>query len=333
MKRCRSLAEGFRPVSIDCQDIGLSGFAGSRLASTASLMPLSAVSSEPRSASPRFTPSSASDSVSARPRRLGSAAMLPMKGCALIMESARFCTSSTGSSMSPFLSKNGPPSGRLTLVKSLDVLSFAVSVAVAVSACSGVDPLTTTAIRSEFWGNSLSNLISRWRQTSFSDSRRSVSVSILRRLIATQPKAEPANAASTSTSQAWRLHQATTAAVRSPIGRRSSWLWGSGGFDTEPYIPSRQMSVDGQDLPAQAVLTGGKTGQLRGDDVGRAVRRDRQWGSLPVRSEHGQARPFVIDPAVEMQGHVRIGGDDRVDGGNRIDNDRMCGGGPGGEHR
>ena len=210
-----------------------------------------------------------------KPRRLGSAAILPMRAWALIIESARFWTSAVGNSIRPLRSKKGPPSGRVTLVNRGEPVSLAVKAAVALSACSGVEAETTIAIRPEFCGNSLSNAISRCRHTSFSDKSRSVSVSMLSRLTATQPKPAPAITAKAMTSHAWRLHQPTIPAMSalidretSPAGRRE---FGLGGFDTEPDVPSGKVPVNRQHLPAQTILAGGQAGHLGGDHIRRAV--------------------------------------------------------------
>ena len=91
------------------------------------------------SAFPRRTPSIDCDKVRRTPRSVGSAARVPRKGWALISSAVSRRTSSTERKRTPFLAKNSPPSGRLTvrITSERGERSF-TSASAASSAASGV---------------------------------------------------------------------------------------------------------------------------------------------------------------------------------------------------
>ena len=120
---------------------------------SASIVPAIRCIASARPASPLPSPSSirfstASESMSARPRMLRSCQTVPMKGCAATIRSAVSSISSTGSSNSPLRRKKGSPWGWNTdRNRSRRRAMRSPSQSAARSACSGVAP-STTATRS-----------------------------------------------------------------------------------------------------------------------------------------------------------------------------------------
>ncbi len=111
------------------------------------------------------------------PRRLGSAASGPRKGWAVMTLLVVVSTSFRDSSIRPFWAKNGPPSGRRTvLATSLRWASRSAMPAAACSASSGVRPSITTTIWSVFWGKAASTAASFWRQAVLGEISCAVSV-------------------------------------------------------------------------------------------------------------------------------------------------------------
>ena len=111
------------------------------------------------------------------PRRDGSLARPPRKGCALIICWVVSRTSLRDRNSNPFWLKKVPPSGRRTwLNKAGLAASFSVNRAAADSASSGVSPSITTAVRLVFWGKAASKRAWRMRQPTLASISCSLSV-------------------------------------------------------------------------------------------------------------------------------------------------------------
>ena len=178
-KRRRSRALGLRPVIISVQD---------RLARLPSMMRCTTLPIIVRVGSSCATfsvsvpaPDTKIASASNSPRRLGSCARLPIKGCAAISCCATLSSSSGDRYRSPLRSKNGPPSGWRTCVNSCgSARILSASSAAACSARSGVRASMTATSRLLFCGNASSRARSFCRQATLLGSMRSMSVSTAR---------------------------------------------------------------------------------------------------------------------------------------------------------
>ena len=189
---------------------------------------------------PRSTPSATSFSACATPRRLGSAASVPIMGCAAMIRSVAACTTASSANSSAPRRKNASASGRATSLRPVGRrCSSAARAAAARSAVSGVMPSTTMAITLSRCGNAVSIAFSACRQGRSSGNMRRASVSSAKRVARTQQDATPSRAERTSVSTGRRtLTAASTAAIRPSSPARAPASAPGSGMPVEPIPPS-----------------------------------------------------------------------------------------------
>src|SRR6185312_11980370 len=180
MKRRSSFCSAFSPVSRVSQESRRRSPASAALAAWSTAV--KAVSMPLASRPPCAAPCAARSSASNTPRRLGSAASVPINGCAWMIWSAKSCTFCLERNSRPFCLKKLPPSGRRTLLnRSVSPASRADSAVAASSASSGVRASTSTASRSTFCGNAFSSFCCCSRHGRFELISLPTSVSMLMR--------------------------------------------------------------------------------------------------------------------------------------------------------
>ena len=199
--------------------------------------PSSAGPNAVRSACPRSTPMPTSDNAANNPRALGSAANCPRNGCASIVWSSSFCSTSGSRNSSPALSKNGDASGRRDDRNSGSFSIAASSPAAVASAASGLSPSMTATSRSSNCGNSFLSSDSRCFHGRLEANSVSTSVVTASRVAAshTHPRTSPNATSSTIQGRlAANSTVRTIGVMRVPIADRRRHGNPAPPIDTQP---------------------------------------------------------------------------------------------------